>query len=187
VDSSRGITRFLKAWGRGDEAALERLVPLVYQELRRIAGQRMRREPPGHTIQATALVNEAWVRLLAGARVQWQDRNHFYAVASRIMRRALVDAARARRTGKRGGLLGQVELSESLHAAPPRDAELIALDEALESLAALDRRKARVIELRFFGGLGVDETADALGVSPQTVLRDWRLARAWLKREMSGR
>jgi len=186
VDSSPRITRILRAWGKGDEAALERLAPLVYDELHRIAGQHMRHEGPGHTLQTTALVNQAWLRLLEGARVEWHDRAHFFAVSSQVMRRILVDAARARRTGKRRGDLHHFQLSESLDAAPPRDAELIALDDALERLAGFDLRKARVVELRFFGGLSVEETAATLRVSPQTAMRDWKLARAWLIREISG-
>ena len=136
-------------------------------------------------LQTTALVNQAWLRLLGGAQVEWQDRAHFFAVSSQIMRRILVDAARARRTGKRRGELHHLQLNESIDAAPPRDAELIALDEALESLAEFDLRKARVVEMRFFGGLSVEETAAALHVSPQTVMRDWKLARAWLRREIN--
>jgi RNA polymerase sigma-70 factor, ECF subfamily len=186
VDSSRRITRVLRAWGEGDEAALERLATLVYDELHRIAVRHTRHEEPGNSVQATALVNQAWLRLLGGAKVGWQDRAHFFAVSSQIMRRILVDAARARRTGKRRGEWHHVQLSESLDAAPPRDGELIALDDALERLAEFDVRKARVVEMRFFGGLSVEETAATLGVSPQTVMRDWKLARAWLKREIQN-
>ena len=186
MTSSPRITRILKAWGQGDHAALERLVPLIDDELHRIARHHMRREEPGALFQTTALVNQAWVRLLGGAQVAWQDRAHFFAVSSQVMRRILVDAARARRTGKRRGDLRHFQLNDSIDAAPPRDAELIALDDALESLAAFDLRKARVVEMRFFGGLSVEETAAVLHVSPQTVMRDWRLARAWLRREMGG-
>jgi RNA polymerase sigma-70 factor, ECF subfamily len=186
VDSSRRITGVLRAWGKGDEAALERLAPLVYDELHRIAARHMRHEEPGNSLQPTALVNQAWLRLLGGAKVGWQDRAHFFAVSSQIMRRILVDAARARRTGKRRGELHHFQLNESLDAAPPRDTELIALDDALESLAEFDVRKARVVEMRFFGGLSVEETAAALRVSPQTVMRDWKLARAWLRREINN-
>jgi RNA polymerase sigma-70 factor (ECF subfamily) len=186
VDSSPGITRVLKAWGKGDQAALERLAPLIYDELHRLAKHHMRHEEPGHMFQTTALVNQAWLRLLGGAQVQWQDRGHFFAVSSQIMRRILVDAARARRSGKRGGELHHFQLNESIDAAPPRDAELIALDEALDSLAEFDPRKARVVEMRFFGGLSVEETAATLHVSPQTVMRDWKLARAWLRREINS-
>jgi len=187
VDSSPGITRILKAWGKGDQAALERLAPLVYEELHRLAGHQMRHEEPGSMLQTTALVNQAWLRLLGGAQVEWQDRAHFLAVSSQIMRRILVDAARARRSGKRRGEFHHFQLNESIDAAPPRDGELIALDEALDSLAEFDLRKARVVEIRFFGGLTVEETAKVLHVSPQTVMRDWKLARAWLRREISGR
>lgn len=186
MDSRQGITRLLKAWGAGDEAALERLAPLIYEELHRIAGGHMRREDPGATLQTTALVNQAWLHLAGGAPVAWQDRAHFFAVSSQIMRRILVDAARARSAGKRGGRAQHFQLNESIDAAPPRDAELIALDDALESLARFDPRKARVVEMRFFGGLSVEETAAVLKISPQSVMRDWKLARAWLKREISG-
>jgi RNA polymerase sigma factor (TIGR02999 family) len=185
VAPAADITRILKAWSGGDAAALEQLAPLVYRELHRLARQRMRREGPGHALQTTALVNEAWVRLLGGARVGWQDRAHFFAVASQVMRRILVDAARTRAAGRRRGEWHPLCLDESIDAAPPRDAALIALDDALEGLAGVDPRKARVVEMRFFGGLGVDETAAVLGVSPQTVMRDWRLARSWLGREMT--
>jgi len=146
----------------------------------------MRREKPGNTLQTTALVNQAWVNLVGGAQVVWQDRAHFFAVSSQIMRRILVDAARARRAGKRRGEAQCFQLNESIDAAPPRDAELIALDDALDSLAALDGRKARVVEMRFFGGLTVEETAAVLKISPQSVMRDWKLARAWLKREIGS-
>jgi RNA polymerase sigma-70 factor, ECF subfamily len=185
VASPLGITRLLKAWGEGDGSALGRLTPLIYQELHRIAGRYMRRELPGNSMQTTALVNQAWLNLAGGAPVAWQDRAHFFAVSSQVMRRILVDAARARRAGKRCGDARCFQLNESIDAAPPRDAELIALDDALDSLAKLDERKARVIEMRFFGGLSVEETAAVLKVSAQTVMRDWKLARAWLKREMA--
>lgn len=186
MESSRKITRLLQAWGAGDEQALERLTPLLYDELRRIAQRYMQRENPGQTLQATALVNEAWLHLLGGAEVAWRDRAHFFAVASRVMRRILVDAARARSAGKRQAGWARFELNESIDATPARDAELIALDDALEALAALDRRKAQVVEMRFFGGLGVEETAAVLKISAQSVMRDWKLARAWLKREIRG-
>jgi RNA polymerase sigma-70 factor (ECF subfamily) len=187
VDSPRGITRLLRAWGEGDEAALDRLTPLIYDELHRIAQRYMRREKSSNTLQTTALVNEAWLHLADGATVDWRDRAHFFAVASRTMRRILVDAARARGAGKRGGLLLHFQLNESIDAAPARDHELIALDDALTALDRFDPRKARVVEMRFFGGLSVEETAAVLKLSPQSVLRDWKLARAWLQREISGR
>jgi RNA polymerase sigma factor (TIGR02999 family) len=152
-----------------------------------MAAHFMRQEAPGATLQATALVNEAWLCLAQGADVSWRDRAHFFAVASRIMRRILVDAARARLAGKRGGRLQHFQLNESIDAAPARDADLVALDAALEALAATGARVARVVELRFFGGLTVEETAAVLGISDQRVKRDWKFARAWLKREISGR
>jgi RNA polymerase sigma factor (TIGR02999 family) len=183
VDSALGITRLLKAWGAGDDA-LEQLTPLIYNALHRIAGRWMRREKPGNTLQTTALVNEAWLHLTDSNRLDWHDRAHFFVVSSQIMRRILVDAARARKAGKRGGEARHFRLNESIDAAPPKDAELIALDDALNSLAKLDARKARVVEMRFFGGLNVEETAKVLRVSPQSVMRDWKLARAWLMREM---
>ena len=176
----------MRAWGDGENAALERLAPLIYDELHRIAARYMRREKPGNTLQTTALVNQAWLNLVGGAQVVWQDRAHFFAVSSQIMRRILVDAARARRAGKRRGEAQCFQLNESIDVAPPRDAELIALDDALDSLAALDGRKARVVEMRFFGGLTVEETAAVLKISPQSVMRDWKLARAWLKREIGS-
>jgi RNA polymerase sigma factor (TIGR02999 family) len=186
VESSLRITRLLQAWGAGDHAALERLTPLLYDELRRIARRYMKLETPGNTLQATALVNEAWLHLLGGAEVVWRDRAHFFAVSSTVMRRILVDAARARAAGKRRAGWARFELNESIDGAPPRDAALIALDDALDTLAAMDSRKARVVEMRFFGGLDTEEIAEVLKISPQSVLRDWKLARAWLKREMGG-
>jgi RNA polymerase sigma factor (TIGR02999 family) len=184
VGTEPGITRLLRAWGKGEQSALDRLAPMVYNELRRIAAQHMRGEKPGNTLQPTALVNQAWLHLAGGAQVAWQDRAHFFAVSSRIMRRILVDAARARSAGKRRGPARHFQLNESIDAAPPCDRELIALDDALDRLARLDERKARVVEMRFFGGLSVEETAAVLRISPQSVMRDWKLARAWLKREI---
>ncbi len=185
MDAPQGVTRLLKAWGAGDQAALDRLAPLVYEELHRIAGRYMRQENPGNTLQTTALVNEAWLHLVDGTQVIWQDRAHFFAVSSQIMRRILVDAARARNAGKRYGRFQHFQLNESIDAAPPHDAELIALDDALDTLAQFDARKARVVEMRFFGGLSVEETAVVLKISPQSVMRDWKLARAWLRREIT--
>lgn len=184
------ITVLLKAWGGGDAAALDRLTPLVYRELHRLARGYMRRERAGNTIQTTALVNEAYLRLVDVQNVGWQDRVHFFAVSAQMMRRILVDAARARASGKRGGQLRRVNHSTAVNfdEIPDfrgnRGAELIALDDALNALAEMDPRKARVIELRFFGGLSVEETAEALQLSPQSVMRDWKLAKAWLLREM---
>ncbi len=181
------ITELLLAWNGGDEDALQRLIPVVHVELRRLAHRYMTGERPGHPLQTTALVNEAYLRLVDSSRVRWQNRTHFFAVSAQLMRRILVDFARARHKLKRGG--GAVHVS--LDDAPPMryeaDAELIALDDALKTLASFDPRKSRVIELRFFGGLSVEETAEALNVSAITVMRDWGLAKAWLLRELDRR
>jgi RNA polymerase sigma factor (TIGR02999 family) len=184
--SSAEITRLLQAWGGGDRAALDDLAPLVYAELRRMARHSMRRENPAHTLQPTALVNEAYLRLVDIAQVRWQDRAHFFAVAAQMMRRILVDAARARGAGKRGGGAAHVNLEESIDAMPDRGSQLVALDDALDALARLDPRKAKVIEMRFFGGLSVEETAEVLKISPETVMRDWKMARAWLMRDLAA-
>jgi RNA polymerase sigma-70 factor (ECF subfamily) len=178
------VTGLLRAWGAGDEAALERLIPVVHQELRRVARRCMAGERAGHTLQTTALINEAYIRLLGVQHVNWQDRAHFVAVAARQMRRILVDSARARRYQKRGGGAIQVTLDEAMGLLE-RGRDLVALDEALDALAKFDERKSRVIELRFFGGLSVEETAAILGVSADTVMRDWRLAKGWLRRELN--
>jgi RNA polymerase sigma-70 factor (ECF subfamily) len=176
----------LLQWGRGDEAARERLIPLVHEELRQIARRCMAGERVGHSLQATALVNEAYVRLVDGKAVAWQDRAHFLAVSARVMRRILVDHARARHAQKRGGDDARVTFDEALVVTDEPRREFFALDAALEALATFDDRKSRVVELRFFGGLSVEETAAVLGVSPDTVMRDWRLAKAWLQAEMRG-
>ena len=181
--SSQEVTRLLRAWSRGDETALEALIPLIYRELRQRAHRYMARERPGHTLQTTALINEAYLRL-AGSPVAWESRNHFFAIAARMMRRILVDHARTRRSLKRGGEGRPVSLDEEHLAGGQPDRDLVSLDDALDALAALDPRKVRVVELRFFGGLSVEETAEVLKVSPQTVLRDWKLAKVWLLREM---
>ena len=182
--SHQDVTDLLMAWSNGDEDALSRLTPLVYNELHRLAEIYMRREHAGHPLQTTALVNEAYVKLVDSSRVRWQNRAHFFAVAAQLMRRILVDFARHRRYQKRGGDWRQVTLAEGLGVATNPNSDLVALDEALEGLAKLDPRKARVVELRFFGGLSLEETADALQVSTDTVGRDWRAAKAWLKREL---
>ena len=185
------ITELLKAWGSGDAAALDRLTPLVYDELRRLARRYMRNERAGNTLQTTALVNEAYLRLVDAKRVAWQDRVHFFAVSAQMMRRILVDAARARGSAKRGGQVKRVNhsaafnLDEIPDVSTGRDRELVAIDDALNTLAEMDPRKARVIELRFFGGLSVEETGEILKISPQSVLRDWKLAKAWLTRELA--
>ena len=183
--SSAEITRLLRAWGGGDRAAMDDLAPLVYDELHRMAQRYLRRENPGNTLQPTALVNEAYLRLVDVENVRWEDRAHFFAVSAQMMRRILVDAARARGCAKRGGGAGRLELNESIDGMPERGDDLVALDDALCALARLDPRKARVVEMRFFGGLSVDETAAVLKISAPSVLRDWKLARAWLMRELS--
>jgi RNA polymerase sigma factor (TIGR02999 family) len=177
------VTGLLLAWRAGDEAALARLTPLVHQELRRIARYCMRGERAHHSLQATALVHEAYLRLVGAQHVNWQNRAHFLAMAARLMRRILVDIARARRYQKRGGEPVRVSLGATLRTSE-RPQDLVAIDDALHALATLDERKSRVVELRFFGGLRVEEIAAVLDVSPQTVMRDWKLARAWLRREL---
>jgi RNA polymerase sigma factor (TIGR02999 family) len=184
--SSQGITQLLLAWSDGDQAALEKLTPLVYAELHRLAKGYMLRERPGHTLQTTALINEAYMRLIDWKNVRWQSRAHFLGVAAQVMRRILVDFARSRHYAKRGGKARQVSLDEAITIHEDRSAELIALDDALKSLAKIDPRKSHVVELRFFGGLSAEETAEALKVSQRTVEREWRLARAWLYRELRG-
>jgi RNA polymerase sigma-70 factor, ECF subfamily len=183
--SSQDITQLLQAWRQGQEAALEELLPLVHQELRRLARRHMLGERLGHTLQATALVNEAYLRLVNSQKVNWKNRAHFFAVSAQLMRRILVDAARSRGYQKRGGGAVKVTFEEELMGAAEKDHDLLALDDALKVLAEVDPRKSRVVELRSFGGLDVKETAEVLDVSPETVMRDWRLAKAWLKREMS--
>ena len=189
--NSAEITQLLKAWGQGDSAALDRLTPVVYDELHRLARNYMRKEHPRHTLQATALVNEAFLRLVDAREVDWQDRAHFFAVSARTMRRILVDAARTKASLKRGGRVQRVEHSSSvnLDCFPAADSnipsQLCALDDALEILARIDPRRAQVIELRYFGGLTVEETGRVLKISPQSVMRDWKIARAWLARELS--
>ena len=178
------LTALLLAWGQGDEPALERLVPLVDRDLRQLARRHMRREPAGHTLQTTALINEAYLRLVEGPRVRLRDRVHFFALAATLMRHILVDRARARRNLKRGGGLRRMSLSDTFLSSPQRGGDLIALDDALAALTAIDPRRGRVVELRVFGGLSVKETARVVGVSVQTVMRDWKLARIWLRREL---
>jgi RNA polymerase sigma factor (TIGR02999 family) len=179
------VTSLLLAWGRGEQEALERLLPLVHHELRRIARRHMAGERAGHSLQPTALVNEAYLRLVDLKRIHWQSRAHFFAMAARIMRRVLVDLARGKGYQKRGGGAERVTLIEDHLPAKEPGYELIALDDALESLAKLDERKSRVVELRYFAGLTVEETAEALGVSRLTVIRDWQFSRDWLKREIA--
>ena len=180
------VTNLLAAWTGGDDAALDRLTPLVQEELRRIARRHMGHERAGHILQPTALVNEAYLRLIDVRRVRWNDRAHFFAMAARLMRRILVDDARARGYQKRGGGRQQVTLDDQVLGSDDRPTDLVALDDALEALAAIDKRRSRVVELRFFGGLRIEETATVLKISPETVTRDWRLAKVWLLRELRG-
>jgi RNA polymerase sigma-70 factor, ECF subfamily len=184
---SHEITQLLQAWSSGDRVALDRLIPLVYDELHRLAHGYMRREHAGHLLQTTALVNEAYLALIDTDKVNWHDRTHFFAIAARLMRRILVHSARARDAQKRGGKIRRVSLSDSVVFASNPDADLIELDDALTSLAELDERKARVVELRFFGGMTLEEAAEELKVSADTVWHDWDLAKTWLYREMSHR
>jgi RNA polymerase sigma factor (TIGR02999 family) len=183
--SPQEITQLLLAWSDGDQTALEELVPLVETELRRLARHYLRQERPGHLLQTTALINEAYVRLIDWQNVQWQNRAHFFGVAAQLMRMVLLEYARRHQARKRGASWLKVSLEEAAVVADERGTDLIALDDALQSLAEIDRRKERVVELRFFGGLSVEETAEALKVSPRTVMREWELARAWLYRELS--
>jgi RNA polymerase sigma-70 factor, ECF subfamily len=185
--SSQEITQLLLAWNDGDQAALEKLTPLVYAELHRLARGYMLGERPGHTLQTTALINEAYLRLIDWKNVRWQSRAHFFGIAAQVMRRILVDFARARHYTKRGGATQQVSLDEAVTIHENRSAELIALDEALKSLAELDPRKSQIVELRFFGGLSAQETAEVLKVSQRTVEREWNSARTWLYRELRGK
>jgi RNA polymerase sigma-70 factor (ECF subfamily) len=178
------ISELLVAWGGGDESALDRLMPLVYGELRRLAHRYMTHERPGHTLQTTALVNEAYLRLVNWREARWQNRAHFFAVSAQMMRRILVDFARDKQASKRGGDAPQVSLSQASAFTVERGADLVALDEALTALAEVDRRKSQVVEMRFFGGLSIKEVAEVLKVSEETVLRDWRLAKVWLLREL---
>ena len=178
-------TDLLLAWSSGDESAFDKLVPLVYQELRALAQRYMRHERSDHTLQATALVNEAYVRLIDVSRIQWQNRAHFLAVAAQTMRRILVEFARHRRRQKRGGNVVRVTIDDALEIAQDKEPDLVALSDALSALATFDPRMSQAVELRFFGGLTVQETADVLKVSPETVMRDWKTAKAWLLRELS--
>lgn len=186
-DESSETTQLLRAWAGGDRAALEELTPRVYRTLKRIAGHQMRNERTGQTLQATALVHEAYLELIDIKNVDWQHRAHFFAVSAQIMRHILLDRARRKLTAKRGGSAEHVNLDALPDLGSRRAKELVALDDALNTLSELDVRKARVVELRFFGGLSVQETAEVLSVSPETVMRDWSFARSWLQSELSGR
>jgi RNA polymerase sigma factor (TIGR02999 family) len=185
--SSHEVTQLLQAWSAGEHGALDKLVPMVYQELRRLAKHYMAHEAPGHTLQTTALVNEAYLRLVDVKQLNWQNRAHFFGVSAQLIRRILVDHARSRRSLKRGGDGLAVSLDEALLVWRERGPDLVALDDALKTLAATDPRRGRVVELRFFGGLSVEETAEVVRVSPETVMHDWKFAKAWLLRELGGK
>jgi RNA polymerase sigma factor (TIGR02999 family) len=178
------ITERLIAWGAGDRAALDQLLPVVYQELRRMAGNYLRQENPGHTLQPTALVHEAWLRLIDQARVDWRNRAQFFGVAAQMMRRILVDHAKAKHREKRGGDAVKLSLDDAINLSRERAADLLALDDALDELTRVDERKSRVVELRYFGGFTIEEIAQILEVSPETVMRDWKLAKAWLYQQI---
>ena len=178
--SAQDVTQLLLDWGNGNQAALEQLMPLVDRELHKLAHHYMRRESPGHTLQTTALVNEVYLKLIDQRNVHWKNRAHFFALSAQLMRRILVDHARARKYAKRGGDQRRISFDEALVISSEPDADLVALDEALNKLNAIDERKSRVVELRFFGGLTVEETAEALNISAPTVMREWSMAKAWL-------
>ena len=180
------VTRLLKAWSDGDQSALDKLMPLVYGELHRLAHQHMRREKPGHLLQTSALLNEAYMRLVDQSQIRWESRTHFFGIAARLMRQILVDEARRRSYAKRGGGTIQVPFDEAAAARQEQSVNVMALDDAMKSLEKIDERKSRIVELRFFGGLSIEETAEVLKVSPGTVMRDWTFTRAWLRKEMSA-
>lgn len=185
--AQKSVTQLLAAWGDGDQAALDQLVPMVYEELRRLARSYMRRERQNHTLQTTALVNEAYLRLVDQKHMRWQNRAHFFAISAQLMRRILVDYARRRGYQKRGGGALQVTLAGAESLTDERTPDLVALDEALSSLAEIDPRRSQVVELRFFGGLSIEETAEVLKLSPTTVERDWTIAKAWLRKTVMGK
>lgn len=184
--STDSVTQLLVAWSNGDQVARDELMSVVYEELHRLAHHYMRRESSGHTLQTSALVNEAFLKLVDQRNVHWQNRAHFFGIAAQMMRRILVDYARHRHYAKRGGGMREMSLDEALIVSDERSTEVVALDETLERLAKFDPRKSQIVEFRFFGGLSIEETAEVLAVSPGTVMRDWTLAKAWLRREMSS-
>ncbi len=184
--ASEQITQLLVDWSKGDEFALEQLMPLVYEELRRMARRYMRRQPSGHTFQTTELIHEAYLKLAKQEEPNWQNRAHFFGAAAQAMRHILVDYARSKNSKKRGGLAEKITLADNLVAAENRSEEIVALDDALKQLAVLDERKSRVVEMKFFGGLNIEEIAEVLKLSPETVKRDWKFARTWLLRELAG-
>ena len=182
---SENLTQLLVDWSNGDAQALERLIPLVYQDLRRIAQRYLRSESPGHTLQSTALVHEAYLRLIDQRKTRWQNRAHFFGISAQLIRRILVDYARARKAGKRGGYAARIQFDEALGVPEQQNPDLVVLDDCLKALSGIDPQQARVVELRYFAGLTVEETAEVMHVSPTTVKRDWRVAKAWLHREMA--
>ena len=184
--SPHEVTQLLLDWSNGNQAAGDKLMPLVYEELHRLAHQYMHRESPGHTLQTSGLVNEAYLRLVDQREVHWQNRAHFFGIAAQLMRRILVDYARSRHYVKRGGEAQRVSFDEAVIVSPERATEVVALDDALVRLAVIDKRKSQIVEFRFFGGLSIEETAEVLKVSPGTIMRDWTLAKAWLRKEMIG-
>ena len=186
IPTPHHVTQLLQEWSDGDPSALEKLMPLVYDELHRLAHQHMRREKPGIVLQTSALVNEAYLRLVEEPQVHWQNRAHFLGIAARLMRQILVDEARKRNSAKRGGDMIQVSLTDATNVTQEQAANVVSLDDALKALEVIDSRQSEIVELRFFGGLSIEETADVLKVSPGTVMRDWTFARAWLRNEMSG-
>ena len=181
TESPNEVTQLLVAWGNGDQAALDQLMPLVYSELHRLAHRHIKKERPGHTLQTSALLNEAFLRLVDQRDVQWQGRAHFFSIAAQMMRRILVDYARSRRFAKRGGDAQQISFDEELVVSRQLSADVLQLHDSLNELANIDERKSKIVELKFFGGLNIEETAEVLGVSPGTVMRDWTLAKAWLR------
>ena len=186
VATQDNITELLVGYGRGDKKALDKLMPIVYEELRRQAARYLRKEQPGHTLQTTALIHEAYVRLVDQRHVQWQNRAHFFGIAAQLMRRILVDHARTKKRVKRGGSDVKVSIDDANVAVKGQDLDVVALDEALQRLAEIDEQQSRVVELRFFSGLTVEETAEVMGISKATVKRDWSMAKAWLHRELTG-
>lgn len=186
MSATRQVTCLLQAWSVGDKAALGKLIPLVYQDLRRAARHCMAGENPGHMLQTTALIHETYLRLVDARKVSWQNRAHFLAICAQLMRQILTDHARSRRVQKRSGKMMRVKFDEALVVSSPPDSDLAVLDDALKKLATVSERKSRVVEMRFFGGMSVEETAEALQISPDTVMRDWKFAKAWLLREMSA-
>ncbi len=183
--SPQSVTRLLLDWSNGDQEALDKLIPAVYDELRRLASRHLRRERPGHTLQTTALIHETYIRLVDQRHVRWQNRAHFFGIAAQLMRRILVDHARSRHRAKRGGSAVRLTLGEAMNVAAGQEVDFVALDEALNRLAEIDPQQSRIVELRYFSGLSIEETAEVMGISPATVKRDWSMARAWLHRELS--